>query len=239
MRILLLAILSIPYLVFSQTIVDDAVNESLVGSWESENSNDYEGVYCFGMSEWESELYLAIDGNTISAQVKDHEWIESEDEKLRGWQPRYRNYHNVRITNNKFHSDETEGEFITYEFEGRKINGLKLNNHLNSYDNKYEIGIFQLEDKLIFFNGEYTRTKFDVISDETLNSFPLEALKVMRNEIFARYGHVFIKGSEMEEYFSRQRWYYPVNRNVSQLLTEIEKQNIANIRAVEAKKKSP
>jgi hypothetical protein len=239
MKNLLLAIITIPYLAFSQTIVDSPVDESLIGIWVSEEVTEYEGVYRFGMSEWESELYLAIDGNIISAQVKDHEWIKSEDENLRGWQSRYRNYHNVRIIGNKFYSDETEGEFITYEFEGKKINGLKMNNYLNSYDDKYEIGIFQLGDILAFFNGEYTRTKFDVISDETLNSFPLNDLKAMRNEIFARYGHVFIKGGEMDEYFSRQRWYYPIDRDVSQLLTEIEKQNIANIRAVEAKKKSP
>jgi hypothetical protein len=239
MKILLLTLLTIPYLAISQTIVDDPVNESLVGIWTSEEVSEYEGVYRFGMSEWESELYLAIDGNIISAQVKDSEWIKSEDENLRGWQSRYRNYNNVRIIGNKFYSDETDGEFVTYEFDGKKITGLKLKKHLNSFDDKYEIGIFQTEDKLTFFNGEYTRTKFDIISDNNLNSFPLEDLKIMRNEIFARYGHVFNKGGEMEEYFSRQRWYYPIERNVNQLLTEIEKQNIANIQAIESKRKSP
>ena len=239
MRILALAILLFPFFSNAQIIVDYQVNEQLVEPWTTEELENYEGVYRFGWSEWESEFYLAIDDNVICVQVKDHEWINSDNEDLRGWQSRYKNYHNVRIVGNKFYSDETDGEFVTYQYEGKQINGLKLKTPPNSHDDKYEIGIFQTEDKLIFFSGEYTRTKFDIISNEILNSFPLEDLKIMRNEIFARYGHVFIKGGEMAEYFSRQRWYYPIERDVSQLLTEIERQNIANIKLVETKKKSP
>ena len=239
MRFSVILLLTLPFLSVGQTIVDYPVNESLIGTWETANSEDYEGVYRFGMSEWESEFYLAVDGNTISAQVKDHEWIDSEDENLKGWQSRYRNYHNVKIVGNKFYSDETEGEFVTYKFEGEQINGLKLKTPPNSYDDKYEIGIFQTEDKLIFFSGEYAKTKFEIMSNETLSSIPLEDLKIMRNEIFARYGHVFNKGGAMAEHFGRQKWYHPIERDVSQLLTDIELQNIANIRAAEAKKKSP
>ena len=239
MRSTIILLLTLPFVAIGQTIVDNPVNESLVRTWRVTNLEEYEGVYRFGMSEWESEFYLATDGDIISVQIKDHEWINSEDQNLRGWQSRYRNYHNVKIIGTKFYSDETEGEFVTYQYEGKPINGLKLKTPPNNFDDKYEIGIFQEEDKLIFFSGEYTRTKFDIISNEILNSFPLEDLKIMRNEIFARYGHVFIKGGEMSEYFSRQRWYFPIERDVNKLLTEIEQQNIANIVAVETKKKSP
>lgn len=239
MRIFILSLLIFPYISNGQIIVDYQVNESLIKVWKTEKKEDYEGVYRFGWSEWESEFYLAIDEEVISAQVKDHEWINSEDENLRGWQSRYQNYHNVRIIGNKFYSDESNGEFVTYELDGKKINGLKLETPPNNNDSKYEIGIYQTEDKLIFFSGEYTRTKFDIMSSEILKSFSAQDLKIMRNEIFARYGHVFIKGGEMAEYFSHQRWYHPIERDVMQLFTEIEKQNISNIRTIEMEKKSP
>lgn len=109
MRATVILLLTLPYIAISQTIVDYPVNESLVGPWKATSTEEYEGVYRFGMSEWESEFYLAIDGDVISAQVKDHEWIESDNENLKGWQSRYRNYHNVKIVGNKFYSDESEG----------------------------------------------------------------------------------------------------------------------------------
>jgi hypothetical protein len=239
MRILLLTLFIIPNIVNAQIIVDYEVKESFIGTWETNEKEDYEGVYRFGMSEWESEFYLSINGEIICAQVQDHEWIDSEDDNLKGWQSRYQNYHNVLIIGNKFYSDETNGEFVTYKFGGMNIKGLKLESPPNSSDSKYEIGIFQTEDKLTFFSGTYPQTKFDIISIDELSSMTEQELKIIRNEIFARYGHVFIKGGDMAEYFNNQTWYYPVDRDVNQLLTEIEKQNIINIRKIEKEKNSP
>ncbi|SNT40320.1 YARHG domain-containing protein [Ekhidna lutea] len=236
MRIVVLTIFLIPLFANAQVIVDYNVDETLVGTWKPAELDNYEGVYRFGWSEWESEFYLAIDGDLICAQVKDHEWINSDNEELRGWQSRYKNLHNVRIVGNKFYSDETNGEFVTYELKGEKINGLKLENPPNSHDEKYEIGIFQTEDKLTFFSGKYRTTKFDVLTTSELMNYNLADLKILRNEIFARYGYVFKKGGEMEKHFKRQKWYHPIERDVNPLLTEIERQNIANIRAMESKK---
>lgn len=239
MRILFLTLFIIPNTVNAQIIVDYEVNESFIGTWETKKLEDYEGVYRFGMSEWESEFYLSIDGEIICAQVKDHEWIDSDDDNLKGWQSRYRNYHNVRIVGNKFYSDETNGEFVTYKFGGMNIKGLKLETPPNSHDSKYEIGIFQTEDKLTFLSGIYCQTKFDIIPIDELSSMTEQELKIMRNEIFARYGHAFIKGGQMSNYFISQSWYYQVDRDVNQLLTEIEKQNINNIQKIEKEKNSP
>jgi hypothetical protein len=49
-------------------------------------------------------------------------------------------------------------------------------------------------------------------------------LRIMRNEIFARYGYIF--ETDVKEYFNKQWWYIPKSRNVDSQLTEIEKQNI-------------
>jgi hypothetical protein len=45
-------------------------------------------------------------------------------------------------------------------------------------------------------------------------------LKVMRNEIFARYGYRF-KSEDMREYFNKQAWYKPEYDDVTSQLTEI------------------
>jgi hypothetical protein len=57
-------------------------------------------------------------------------------------------------------------------------------------------------------------------------------LRLMRNEIFARYGRPF--GSEdLHQYFTKKSW-YKVNPDYSdELLNEIDRQNILLIREVE------
>ncbi len=65
----------------------------------------------------------------------------------------------------------------------------------------------------------------------------LEDLQIMRNEIFARYNYIFKSGGEMDTYFKKQSWYIRINKNVDQLLTDIEKVNIKSIRKVEQVKK--
>lgn len=57
-------------------------------------------------------------------------------------------------------------------------------------------------------------------------------LKIMRNEIFARYGYTF-KTKEMIYHFRKQRWYRPMNTNVTSMLTSIEKENGRRIQMYE------
>lgn len=57
-------------------------------------------------------------------------------------------------------------------------------------------------------------------------------LKIMRNEIFARHGYIF-KTSDMQQYFSTQAWYKPLNEDVNNALSNIERRNIALIQSYE------
>jgi len=57
-------------------------------------------------------------------------------------------------------------------------------------------------------------------------------LKIMRNEIFARHGFIF-KTRDMSEYFSSRKWYKGQYYDVSSMLSELEKQNIATIKKYE------
>jgi len=62
----------------------------------------------------------------------------------------------------------------------------------------------------------------------------LQNLKIMRNEIFARYGYKF-KTADMAGYFGAQDWYVPQFDDVTSKLTEIERINIALIQILEKK----
>ncbi|MDW3195268.1 MAG: YARHG domain-containing protein [Cytophagales bacterium] len=53
-------------------------------------------------------------------------------------------------------------------------------------------------------------------------------LRILRNEIFARYGYIF-KSSDLTEYFKTKLWYKPKNTNVDDQLTDIDKSNIERI----------
>lgn len=57
-------------------------------------------------------------------------------------------------------------------------------------------------------------------------------LKIMRNEIYARYGYIF-KTKDMRNYFNSQSWYNPVYSDVSGQLTSLEKRNVAFIKKYE------
>ena len=57
----------------------------------------------------------------------------------------------------------------------------------------------------------------------------------MRNEIFARYGYIFNSGGEMEAYFKKQDWYSAHHSDVNNFLTELEKENIKQIKSIENK----
>ncbi len=62
-----------------------------------------------------------------------------------------------------------------------------------------------------------------------LNKFEL---KIMRNEIFARYGYIF-KTQDMKNHFSTQRWYQPSYADVNNRLTRLEKENAEYIKNFE------
>lgn len=57
-------------------------------------------------------------------------------------------------------------------------------------------------------------------------------LKIMRNEIYARYGYVF-KTDDMNRYFNNQSWYHAQYENVDGFLNTYEKKNIAFIKKQE------
>ena len=91
-----------------------------------------------------------------------------------------------------------------------------------------EIG-FYTSDLQSVYEERFPIASIEILTLEQLKDYTKEELRVMRNEIFARYGYVFKAGGEMEAYFQAREWYRGQHRNVDAFLTEIEKMNIKTI----------
>lgn len=85
--------------------------------------------------------------------------------------------------------------------------------------------------------GKYPMASEKILNKSDIENFTFWELKIMRNEIFARYGYVF-KTESMKEYFNDQTWYREMIKkspsdNCAEYLTDIEKINIKLIKSVE------
>ncbi len=80
--------------------------------------------------------------------------------------------------------------------------------------------------------GIYPQASLRLLKDDDLKGLSKSDLRIMRNEIFARYGYIF-RTTQMKNYFEKQSWYKPAHADVTNRLTELEKQNIQLIQAYE------
>lgn len=72
-----------------------------------------------------------------------------------------------------------------------------------------------------------------VLSESELQAFSQEELRILRNEVYARHGHIF-KSQDLTSYFSRFDWYHPDTNDAFDRLSEMEKNNILIIKEVES-----
>ncbi|MBC8486098.1 MAG: YARHG domain-containing protein [Ignavibacteria bacterium] len=80
--------------------------------------------------------------------------------------------------------------------------------------------------------GLYPETSTRYLNYDDIRNKSKWQLKIMRNEIYARYGYIF-KTKDMKNYFNNQSWYNPVYSDVSGQLTSLEKRNVAFIKKYE------
>lgn len=84
-------------------------------------------------------------------------------------------------------------------------------------------------------NGVFGVASFRLLKSNDLDNYSKSDLRLMRNEIFARYGYVF-KNKELRDYFLEQDWYVAKNCNVDKYFSKIERENIILIIDYENKK---
>ena len=73
--------------------------------------------------------------------------------------------------------------------------------------------------------GRYAFASTDILTYDMLRCFTANERRIMRNEIYARYGYVF-KAADLDAYFRAQSWYVPNSEAGENNLTELEKFNI-------------
>lgn len=224
---------------FGQNIGASEIKEGSITPWKSNELSSYQGIYHFGEGDG-SNLILLINDSTITVQIRNTQyWVDGGyavegglatiDELDTKWE--FKNLSNVSIQGNKFFSDQYQGEFVIYTDSTSKYFGLKIYNPWNTWVGKgrYEIGLRTSVDLNSWFPGKYPHASTKFLTDADLKIFTKLELKIMRNEIFARYGYVFAQDREMQAYFNQQSWYNSRYSDVSNFLTKIELANIESI----------
>ncbi|MCW3786891.1 YARHG domain-containing protein [Plebeiibacterium sediminum] len=82
--------------------------------------------------------------------------------------------------------------------------------------------------------GNYKIASCRLLKKEDLECLTQRDLRLMRNEIFARYHYEF-KSPDLQKYFLNQKWYRGYTTHVDRFLTDIEKKNIKLITDLENK----
>ena len=206
-----------------QSLAGELIPDSLIRSWSPEKVKDLEGQYYFSMSEDESELMFRYTLYGWTAQVIRGDWV-GEDSTMR-WVFMYENLTNISVSGDTFFSDQYQGRFIEYRHSGEWRKALLIHNPWSLWvdGNSGDIGIWG---EIKTLEGAYPWLSERYIFPSEIEEYTLDQLRVMRNEIYARYGHVFTAGGVMETYFEKQDWYKPVYNNVEHFLTDIERVNI-------------
>lgn len=228
-------LLSLIFLIyFSNSIVSQTYYEgdykkmdpSKIGKWNVKAKSEYQGIFHFGFSEGESTFILIVSRDSCYAQLKRGNFIDNGRDFVWNYIP----FKNVRIEGNKFYSDKTDGEFVIYD----KIFGLVVNKSWTWGDERSEFG-FKLKNISVenYFGGKFPQASYRFLNKSELEKMTPAELKIMRNEVYARYGYIFNVNGEMDKYFRAQKWYSPKNENVDKFMTELEKQNVKIIQTIE------
>lgn len=220
-------------IVNGQQIGMELIDVEKVSPWIPSSTQEYQGAYHFGDSESESSLIILYNGTETVAQIVSGQF--SDDGKL--WIKKRKNLSKVRIKGNQFYSDQTNGRFVVYTGDVHPVKGLRVEQPWSGIIEKgrYEIG-YRTSGVEAVFSGDFPEASIRVLEAAEVKEMKLRDLKLMRNEIFARYGYIFRKNGAMETHFREKEWYQPQHENVTSYLTSIERKNIELIQKTEKNK---
>ena len=157
------------------------------------------------------------------------------DSTTGGFKAAFENFTNVRIKGDKFFSDQRNGEFVIYKNEYGTVTGLFIYKPWTyKFNDGGEFGS-RFPDEGVYMVGDYPFTSTKLVTEKELQKYTSQELKIIRNEIYARYGFIFQSNGQMDKYFSQKNWYKKSNKQVDQWLTSIELRNIETIKKVEKK----
>jgi hypothetical protein len=217
------------------------VEDAKIKAWNQAKPADYQSLYHFSNSELESTLLLVVDNDSCYAQIQSGEWGKKEGKDIWVW--KFENLRNVRIEGNKFFSDKTDGEFVTFDHENRQLKGLMVCKPWSSwlfYANSrgHELGA-TCGTVTSHFPGRFPYASWRQLNKAELEKMTQSDRQIMKNEIFARYGYIFKPQGEMDRYFRKQSWYQAQKQQVNDYLTGLEKLNIELIQTIDKNPSQP
>lgn len=200
---------------------------------------DWVGVYHFGESESEWDFVIHQYGDSLIVQLYNGIWGLDQLNKKETWLSQCQTYNSAYTLGNRIFFGPYNGLFTEYKL-GNKISKALLifcdpifGRRVFGKDSA-EVGIYNsLLSIKEFYKSEdpqsYYQLSLSIQPDNFFKGKSKEELKIMRNTIYAKYGLLFQKGGDMENYFKGKSWYNPYLKDVSACLTEIEKRNILSI----------
>ncbi|MDW3209717.1 MAG: YARHG domain-containing protein [Reichenbachiella sp.] len=210
------------------------VKESELFDFPNKDIAEYLGVYKFG-DDVQSNVTFRIGKyqNSIFVQVESRYKYEANSH----WEHSFMNLNNIKIdSNGNFSSDEFKGKFLTYKGHNWKIKVLKIYEAFTFFDDQaYELGS-KIGDVTHGLNGQFPKPSIDILDQTDLSNLSKRELRIMRNEIFARYGYKFKPNGKMASYFDNLHWYHPEFTDVNEFLTALELHNIEIIIAEEKRR---
>lgn len=196
-----------------------------------------EGTYRFGTSQMESHILITKANNSYSLKHKAGRF--TEDGTQFKW--KYEEVNNFAIKEGQFKKGKWRGRFVYYYFQpidqeykdGRtidKVNPTFRFKGLIIYDStvgiKNELGFMPTFHETCKVAGDYPVTHYRLLNHDDIKGKSKHELKLMRNEIFARYGYIFNPGGRMDNHFRSKIWYTPKFKDVTAFINKKEMANI-------------
>lgn len=214
-KIILILIFITGILSFSNKIsvyIDDKLtdfNEYSFNNWKESDATKYNGYYGSTNKKLKVIVYQRSYGTFVNKTL----------------------YHyNKNNKNIPVKSENLTNRYVFAEFKNNMNNQKGI---LVKRGKEENYDFFPYMEKIITL-GKFPNASLDSLLQKDLKKISKRDMKLMRNEIYARYGYIFSKNGEMDQYFRKQEWYEPKYKNIDIFLTELEKNNITYMKAFES-----
>lgn len=144
-------------------------------------------------------------------------------------------------TNPEYKSAAVPEDYLTYKTyvhfeswdEKKKI--INVNDFLHSMctiSEEEKASHIKINTDNYLIPGDYKYVSCKILTENDIKNHSKSELRLMRNEVFARYGYRF-KSDDLRIYFSKKDWYFPKLDKADEFLTDIEIKNIDLIKRLE------
>lgn len=225
------------YRIADSTNVDSTIEYSHLQKIEDPTLKSFEGNYHFGEGEGASTLEFLYSNEKLFVRNGAMAYTGDEFDDNAEWVLKREN---ITFTDGKIKISSEVGivyELYMYTGDSKNIKkdtkGLVYSLTQTKDEQEFTCFIFNDSDALKKPKGKYPEVSFVELTKKDLKKYSKSELSLMRNEIFAREGHIFLEGGKMESYFSEQEWYTPIKQVNERELTSFEQKNIKLIKSLE------